>query len=607
MIQPKHHRTISPLQAALRNTPKAVDYLDAFLLYLSSLGLLVFLYDIGYEQVGDAGQWLHYFYHVFFLIVLAAVSIRILVLVKQEVRRPSLIFEGLLLAFMLVELIARFLLLNKVTSASTLLRFFDSEQPLHFIIFYVFFIEVSKKTLLFYRGTVHPALLFVLSFVFLVAVGTLLLLLPQATFRGIRFIDALFTATSAVCVTGLVTLDTATVFTPTGKVIILILIQVGGLGIMTFASFFGIFFQGASLKSSLYMKDWLNEDNLGQITQTLFKIVSFTLGLELLGALLLYGVIQGIPDEVMPDKLSFAVFHSVSALCNAGFSTLSLGLYDPIVRFNYPLQIIIAVLIILGGLGFPIVFNLYRYIRYKTLTWLNTLLPTQPRKHTPRVLNVNTLLVTITSLILLAAGMVVYFLLEYNNTLAEHGLPGKIVGAFFGSVTPRTAGFNTVNMAALTAPTILLYLLLMWIGASPASMGGGIKTTTIAVAFLNIYSLARGKNRVEVFKRELEKESVYKAFAIIMLSLLVIGLAVFLITLFDPEMGLAAVAFECFSGFSTVGLSVGITGLLSAPSKVVLVVTMFLGRVGTLTLIIGLFRKVSTLRYRYPKETIIIT
>ncbi|WP_207434952.1 TrkH family potassium uptake protein [Sabulibacter ruber] len=607
MNQPRKSIHISPLRETFKNTPRVAALIDTFLLYLSSLGLVAFIYDIGFNHPQVETRILHFFYHAFFLTVLGAVTLRILVLLKEKVRRPSLIFEGLLLSFMVVELVSRFLLRNNVTSASTLLRFFDSEQPVYLIILYVFFIEVSKKTLLFYRSTVHPALLFVLSFVFLVLVGTLLLLLPQSTFQGISFIDALFTATSAVCVTGLVTLDTATVFTPTGKVIILTLIQVGGLGIMTFASFFGIFFQGGSLRSSLFMKDWINEENLGQITSSLFKIVSFTLGIELLGALLVWGTLQEIPDQILPDKFSFALFHSVSAFCNAGFSTLTLGLYDPMVRFNYPLQLIIAFLIIVGGLGFPIVFNLYKYIRYKVLALADRMITSRKIKHTPRLLNVNTRLVLITTLVLLALGMVLYYLLEYNNTLAEHGQVGKVVGAFFGSVTPRTAGFNTVNMAALTAPTVLLYLLLMWIGASPASVGGGIKTTTVAVAFLNILSLARGKNRVEVFRREIEEESVYKAFAIIMLSLLVIGLAVFLITIFDPKMHLAAVAFECFSGFSTVGLSVGITGLLSVPSKVVLIITMFLGRVGTLTLIIGLFRKVSTLRYRYPKETIIIT
>jgi trk system potassium uptake protein len=599
--------SLTPLQAAFYNTPRIVGVLDTFLLYFSTAGLLVFLYDIGFEHVPSELRYLHYFYHFYFLVVLASVAIRGGVMLKSRANRPSLIFEGLLLTFMFLVLVARLVLDNQVTHASSLLHFFDSEQPIYFIIFYVFFIELSKKTLLFYRGTLHPAQMFVLSFLFLIAVGTFLLLLPQATYEEISFVDALFTATSAVCVTGQVTLDVATVFTPAGKVIILILIQVGGLGIMTFASFFGIFFQGSSLKGSLFMKDWLNEDNLGQITRTLFKIVSFTLGVELLGALLVFWSLQGVPDTVFPDKASFSVFHAVSAFCNAGFSTLSLGLYDPMVRFNYPLQLIIAGLIIAGGLGFPIVFNLSRYLRYKVMAHIERLGTSNRSKHAPRVLNVNTLLGVITTLVLLALGTTLYFLLEKNNTLAGHSLWGKLVGSFFGAVTPRTAGFNTVNLAALTAPTVLLYLLLMWIGASPASVGGGIKTTTFALAILNIVSLARGKDRVEIFGREIEQESVYKAFAIILLSLLVIGMAVFLITFFDPHLGLAAVAFECFSAFSTVGLTLGITTLLSTPSKVVVIITMFLGRVGTLTLIVSLLRKVGSLRYRYPKETIIIT
>lgn len=309
----------------------------------------------------------------------------------------------------------------------------------------------------------------------------------------------------------------------------------------------------------------------------------------------------------MTDHLSFSFFHSISAFCNAGFSTFSLGLYDPTFRFNYPLQLIICGLVIMGGLGFPIMFSLYRSVHHFVRQLFRGVLHQKKIKHPSRALNVNTRLVLVTTGALLAVGMVLYFFLEYNNTLAEHSLGGKLVGAFFGAVTPRTAGFNTVDMAALSAPTVLLYLLLMWIGASPASVGGGIKTTTFAVALLNIVSLARGKDRLEVFKREIDAETVHKAFAIVLLSLLVIGLSVFLITIFDPKLPLAAVAFESFSGFSTVGLSVGITALLSAPSKVVMIVTMFLGRVGTLTLIIGILRKVSTLRYRYPKESIIIT
>ncbi|QHL89347.1 ATPase [Nibribacter ruber] len=575
---------------------------------MSVLGLLVFLYEVGFRELAAGEEvLLHNFYHGFFLVVLVSLILRMFLLLKKGVRRPSLIFEGILLAFMVLALVVRFFLDNSLTRTHSLLHFFDSDHLVYLIIFYVFLVELSKKTLLFYRSALNPAQLFVLSFLFLIALGTGLLLLPQATYQSISFIDALFIATSAVCVTGLVSVDPATVFTPTGQAIVLLLIQVGGLGIMTFASFFGIFFQGSSIKSALFMKDWLSEDNLGQITRTLFKIIAFTLVVEAIGAFLVFLCLQDLPATAIPEKVSFSIFHAISAFCNAGFSTLSLGLYDPIIRQNYSLQLVIALLIIFGGLGFPIVFNTFRYLRYHLNRIYSRVLFKKKLDHKARLLNINTLLVLITTAVLLVVGTVLYFLLEKENTLAEHSLYGKVVGAFFGAVTPRTAGFNTVNLAALSAPTILLYLLLMWIGASPASVGGGIKTSTFAIAILNIISLAKGKDRVEVFRRELPQESIHKAFAVILLSLLVIGLAVFLVTLFDPQLELTAVAFESFSAFATVGLTVGITSLLSVPSKVVIICAMFLGRVGTLTLLVGLLQKVKTLRYRYPKETIIIT
>jgi Trk-type K+ transport system membrane component len=204
-------------------------------------------------------------------------------------------------------------------------------------------------------------------------------------------------------------------------------------------------------------------------------------------------------------------------------------------------------------------------------------------------------------------GMFLYFTTEYNNVLKEHTtFYGKLVQSFFGSVTPRTAGFNTIDMGELMQGTILVYLLLMWIGASPSSTGGGIKTTTFAIAFSNIVSLTKGKNRVDLFKREISSTSIHRAFAVIFLSLLIIGSAVFGISLFDPNHNLTEIAFECFSAYSTVGLSLNITATLSAPSKLILVLTMFIGRVGMFTLLFGIFNKAESRMYQYPKENIII-
>lgn len=230
----------------------------------------------------------------------------------------------------------------------------------------------------------------------------------------------------------------------------------------------------------------------------------------------------------------------------------------------------------------------------------------KPLPYSPWVININTRIVMVTTGILLGVGTVGFYFFEYNNTLAEHNWFGKIVTAFFGAATPRTAGFNSVDMSALNFSTIMMMFLLMWIGASPASTGGGIKTSTIAIATLNFFSLARGKDRIEVYKREVSQASIRRAFAIISLSFMVIGFSIFLIATFDQDKTLLSIAFETFSAYSTVGLSTGITANLSSYSKLVLIFTMFIGRVSMLTLLIAMLRRVKHLNYRYPTDEILI-
>jgi Trk-type K+ transport system membrane component len=266
----------------------------------------------------------------------------------------------------------------------------------------------------------------------------------------------------------------------------------------------------------------------------------------------------------------------------------------------------VAFLIIFGGLGFPIVFNFINYVKH---LFVNRLLPfTQKNKavHIPWVININTRIVIVTTFFLLLGGTISIYFLEYGNTLAEHNGFGKIVTAFFGATTPRTAGFNSVDMTALHYSTVMVLFILMWIGASPASTGGGIKTTTFAIVILNFLSLARGKDRIEVYRREISDSSVRRAFATISLSFLLIGVSVLLISVSDSGLNLVSVAFEVVSAFGTVGLSLGITAALSTFGKFVIVITMFLGRVSMLTLMIALFRKVKHLKYRYPSEEILI-
>ncbi|MBU0487156.1 MAG: ATPase [Bacteroidetes bacterium] len=488
---------------------------------------------------------------------------------------------------------------------------FSQILPRRFFLFLAillgFIREFSTGIFDFRRMIFNPAQLFILSFLVIILVGGGLLLLPNATHTGISGIDAMFTSTSAVCVTGLVVVDTGSFFTEFGHYIILILIQLGGIGIMTFTSYFSYFFKaGSSYENQLLLSSMTNTEKIGEVFVTLKKIIFITFIVEGIGALIIF---QSIDVEVIPsflDRVFFSVFHSVSGFCNAGFSTLGNGFYEPAFRFNYPLHLIIALLIILGGIGFPIVFNLLKYIKnYFRNVWL-IVLGKRSQIHLPRIINVHTRIVLITSLILTVAGTLLFFVFEYNNTLSEHSFVGKIVTSFFGSVTTRTAGFNTVDTSSLSILTVMLVVFLMWVGASPGSTGGGIKTSTFAIAILNFIALARGKQKIEVFRREIAQNSVNRAFAIIFLSILVIFVSIFFISLFDIEKGLTNISFECVSAFGTVGLSRGITAELSNPSKFVLILTMFAGRVSMLTILIAVFKKMAHHKYHFPTEEVLI-
>ena len=453
----------------------------------------------------------------------------------------------------------------------------------------------------------NPSLLFVLSFFALILVGTFLLLIPQATNRPITFIDALFTATSAVCVTGLSTVDSAAVFSHVGYRSLLILIQLGGLGLMTFTNFFSILLSGSlPFRNQVLMMSYLDTHVAGTVYSTLRRIFVYVFAVELLGFLLLLWLAEwpGLPSG---SGGSSALFHAVSAFCNAGFSNLPGGLEHPSVQHNYAVQLVIAALILLGGLGFPVAVELYIGFQNLAQALLRKAFYGERLPFPARSLSVHSRLVLMTSCWLLAGGTLAFFLTERQGVLLAHPTAlGKAVTAFFGVVTPRTAGFSTVPMGELTQATLLLYLLLMWIGASPSSTGGGIKTTTFALSLLNVVSLLRGRERIELYRREIPNIYVRRAFVFIFVSLLVIGLGVFLMSLFEPALHLNVIAFECFSAYSTVGLSVNITPLLSTPSKIVLICIMFLGRVGVFTLLVSMFNRPAGRHYRYPTENVLI-
>lgn len=511
-------------------------------------------------------------------------------------------FILVLLTFYLYSIGARIQSLSSLESTDLLLN----KLILYGGIFFLFLTEASALLKFIYRRRQNPAFVFILSFAIIIVLGALLLMLPKATVSGISKVDALFTAASAVCVTGLTVIDTSTEFTAVGKVIILLLIQIGGLGIMTFTGLLAYLSAGSvSFHNQIALKNMVSSNRLSNVMAIIGRIIIVTLIFEAVGASLIYfNMDQELYDKKI-EKIFFAAFHSVSAFCNAGFSTLSQGLNEPSIKFNYSLHIIIAGLIVLGGMGFPIVFNIYSFFRSKLVNLINRILKNPKRETYTRIIQVNSKLALWATLTLLTLGFVSYLIFEMDASLREHSTwTGKLVTAFFGSVTPRTAGFNTVDVASLSLPTLLIYFLLMWIGASPSSTGGGIKTTTAAVAFLNLRAIISGKNRVEIFRTQISESSINRAFAVIIMSLLLIGISTLLISLSDSRHGLLKIAFESFSAFSTVGLTLGITPELSETSKIVLIFLMFIGRVGALTVLMAFVSQVNRQYYRYPEEEI---
>ena len=568
---------------------------------IAVFAFLLSIIDLGFLLEKDLDEFFLFTYNLGILICLISLTAR-LYWKKLRMHRKIVASDTFLSVFL------AFVLIFNVVSLAR-----NGTDSLHntwtyIALFLVFIREIYNIHFRFKYKVVNPAQLFVGSFFIIILMGSLLLMLPNATRGEISYVDALFTATCAVCVTGLAVVDTGGVFTLIGQTIILFLIQTGGLGIMTFASYFSYFFRsGSSYENQMYMGEMTNVDKLDEVFSVLKKIITVTFAIEAIGAGMLFFSITDSAVHGFGHRIYFSVFHAVSAFCNAGFSPLKNSLFEATFRFNYLFQLIIALLIIFGGLGFPIIFNSWKFFVYKIGNTFKRLLKKREKTYLPWVLNLNSKVIISTTAILLISGTIFVLIFEYNNTLTEHhSFFGKFIVSFFGSVTTRTAGFNSIDTGAMTLPTTLIFILLMWIGASPASTGGGIKTSTIAVAFLNVVSIAKGKKNLEIFGREISGVSINKSFAIILLSVVVIFTSTLGVAMFDADKNLLSIVFEVVSAYATVGLSRGITGSLTDASKIIVLITMFLGRVGMITFLMAIIKKTNNTKYRYPTEDLLI-
>lgn len=436
-----------------------------------------------------------------------------------------------------------------------------------------------------------PYILILLSFAIMMFLGAFLLCLPLAQIRGKsgNFLENLFTATSALCVTGLVVNDISITYTIFGKIVILILIQLGGLGVLTVSS---MVILSISRKMGYYTKKIVSEDInyniLTEIPRYLKNVSIVVFGIEFVGAVLLFFEFS----KKLPfiQAVGYSIFHSVSAFCNAGFALFSNNMEN--YTGNILINFVITSLIILGGLGFAAILDVYNVI-----------------KKTRRKLSTSTHLAMAMTIFLICFGAIMTFILEYSNkgTIGNLSLHDKLLSSYFQSVTLRTAGFQTVDLATLTTPTIIIYLFLMFIGASPGSTGGGLKTTTLGILLLGVMNAITGREDIEYRRRRLSWQTFNKACAILMLSLFYLFVMIIIMSIFDSSKGFLPLLFELISAFGTVGLSMGVTAKLSIISKLIIILTMYIGRVGPLTIMYALSKKkYREGKYKYPEETILI-
>lgn len=568
---------------------------------LIGLGLLV-LY-VGFPLEGKLLQWCIYAMDVALFFFTVEFVLRWILELNRWQFFKRFWWQAIMALLTLMELASTY-----VGDQSLLGRWISHGNSDYHIILQFFLFTYSISWLIYglqqiISWKIRPALLFVLSFVGIILIGSLLLILPEMTTSPspMSWIDAFFTATSATCVTGLIVVDTGTYFTLKGQLVILLLIQLGGLGIIVFASFFALILrQGIGVKERLLVKDVLNADSVRSSVQLIKPIIFYTLIIELLGAVLIYLQWGNDPQYIFNQgpwwhKAYYAVFHSVSAFCNAGFSLFSNSLMHQSIH-PYPGQLFtFAILIILGGVGFPVLQDIFsrsaRSAR-KKLPW---------KKY-----QLNTRVVIITSAALILMGWLFFALLEYDNTLAEMPWYQQLAHSFFQSVTTRTAGFNSVPIEAIGMPTLLMFLLLMLIGGSSGGTAGGIKTTTFVLLMQSVFTTIRGHRQVLLWKRAITTPMLYRAVSIFAFAILFIFLACFVMLWSETGKAPMDLIFEVVSAFGTVGLSRGVTADLSAIGKWTIILTMFAGRVGLLTIAFALSRPAKSSRVQYPEGHLMV-
>lgn len=570
---------------------------------LSAIGLLVYYY--GYPQTAASESDLFkliqgtFAFYILRFIIKLIYDFHPLAYIRQNW------LEALLLLLLAVEGIAYnmfdTLLIGPLFESMGFENFDDISTITIQLFFFVYLIvDIFKSSRFIPRLKLHPALIFMISISGLTLTGAGLLMLPEMTRAtgGLNFTDSLFTAMSAVSVTGLTTVDVATEFSQKGQVVILFLIQLGGLNTIAFGAFVYLMAKfGVGVKQHEVIEDFVNKESIFSTRSMFGKIILWSLIIEVVGTGLIYLFLE--PKGIFAseqDRFFHSVFHAISGFNNAGLSTVPGGMNHALFASNIFVQSIIMVLFFLGGLGMIYVFDLFEIRRLR-----------ERMKNPWRSIEFGTKLSLYTTLWLLLAGAVVFIIFEWDGVMAGEGIHQKVISSLFHSMTTRNAGFSFVDVSQLALPVFVVFLFLMFVGASSGSAGGGIRTSTFAILVASVISTIRGRKNIELFKRTIDNNLVLKAFTITLFFIMGNFLGIFALTITEQD-ALATgaftindVIFEHVSAASTVGLSTGITPDVSMAGKYVLIIAMFIGRVGTLTVAYLIGKRVITNRYKYPE------
>lgn len=595
------------LKKSLDKILKIINYsLNTIAFICSMLAIVYISYLFGfYTGVKTSNDNIHLFkYILHFYIFLPPIYSTIRYLKKERDIKKTNIFLFIVTAITIIL---------EINHYSPFLGFKLSNSTINTII--IVSVSISSLTYISQAITrlltrfVNPMAIFTTAFFFIIMIGTIMLSFPNCTrFDGsLDIIDALFISTSATCVTGLCPVDFVGTFTLYGQIVVLILIQIGGLGVITITSFFALSIMGAiPYSSTLMIKDLVADSKDNNISSLITRIISTTIAIEIIGAFMIFFSIgHNLSDNTLYN-IYFAVFHSISAFCNAGFSISQTGLCIPELLSSNSFYYSLSALIILGGIGFPIYSNIINNLKIH----INNLFQSIKRRRVKRYIHewdLNSLVVLKMTAILILGGTAYFLIFEWHGMLDGLSITQKITQAFYNATLPRTAGFSSQDISTLKPLTYIVLIMLMFIGGAPQSTAGGIKVTSFYILIKNAISIVKGMNRLEIGHREISKISINRAFAAIGLSVLVILFSLIALLFTDPLISTHKLLFEVVSALGTVGSSMNVTGNLSSAGKIIITITMFIGRIGIVTLLASFIKQHKNLSYKYPQGHIIVS